>query len=148
LQSDPELASILADPYTIPARYVLNKPNLRIPEACVKTGGVADALDVRCNRNSGALSSIPLATITQEMEVRRPIAVDLKWKDGGQHCVAVAGVLNDMLLICDPIYGESAIKYESFPAAYRGGASWVSGYLTKEGSDVVSDEKSSSCVRH
>ena len=159
LKSDPDFASILADPYTLAARYVLNKPNLRIPEVCVKTGGVGDALDVRCNRNSQALGidysglsasgkDLTLATITKEMEARRPIAVDLGWKGGGQHCVAIAGVMNDMLLICDPIYGESAIQYKTFPDAYRGGASWVSGYLTKAGSDVVSGEKSSSCVRH
>ena len=55
LQSNPELTSTLADPYSIAARYVLNKPNLMIPQVCVKTGGVADALDVRCNRNSEGL---------------------------------------------------------------------------------------------
>jgi len=159
LQSNPELASALTDPYTLAARYVLNKPNLMIPQVCVKTGGVADALDVRCNRNSEALGidysrmsaskkDVTLQTITQEMKARHPIAVDIAWKGGGQHCITIAGAMDDILLICDPIFGDSAIQFEEFPAAYRGGASWVAGYLTKEGSDVVSGEKSSSCVRH
>jgi hypothetical protein len=135
LASDPKLASILANPYRVFARYVLNEPTLKIPAVCVKRGGVADALDVCSNRNSKALPFPTLAAITQEMEANRPIAVDIKWKkDGAQHCVAIAGVLNDMLLICDPIFGESAIQYETFPATYQGGASWVSGYLTKKGS--------------
>jgi len=50
----------------------------------------------------------------------------------GQHTVAIAGVLDDMLLICDPIYGDSGIQYESFPTAYQGGARLVSVCLTKQ----------------
>jgi len=133
LASDSELASILADPYTTSAKYVLNKPTLMIPAVCVKPGGVGDALNIHGNRNSSPLSSLTLAAITDEMETGHPIAVDIKWtRGGGQHCVAIAGVLDDMLLICDPINGESVIQYETFPTAYRGGASWRSAFLTKK----------------
>jgi hypothetical protein len=134
LASDPQLASILADPYTKSAESVLNKPNLRIPAVCVRTGGVAAALDIHGNLNKQVDSPLTLATITQEIAARRPIAVDIKWSDGsGGHTVAIAGVVNDMLLICDPANGESAIQFEKFPAAYRAGASWISSYLTKKG---------------
>ena len=133
LASNPDLAAILADPYTVAARDVLNHPTLIIPEVCVKSGGVGDALNVHGNRASGSLAFPPLETITHEIEARRPIAVDLQWKHGGQHCIAIAGVQNEMLLICDPIYGESAVPYNDFLDNYHGGASWHNGYLTKKG---------------
>jgi hypothetical protein len=93
---------------------------------------VGDALDVNGNWNKPGHSSITLAQISTEIGAKRPIAVDIKWHSGGQHCVAIAGVLNDLLLICDPINGESVIKYESFPSAYRGGASLQTACLTKK----------------
>lgn len=65
------------------------------------------------------------------MPAGRPIAIDIAWTSGGQHTVAIAGVLNDLLLICDPIYGASVILYESFPAAYHGGATIQGIALTK-----------------
>jgi len=134
LASNPELAAILVDPYAVAARDVLNHPTLMIPAICVKTGGVSDALNVHGNRASGSLAFPTLETITKEMEAGHPIAVDLQWNHGGQHCIAIAGVQNDMLLICDPIYGESAVPYKDFLATYHGGTSWHNGYLTKKGS--------------
>ena len=66
------------------------------------------------------------------MAGKRPIAVDIAWSGGGgQHYVAIAGVLNDILLICDPIFGETFIPYEDFPSAYQGGASLNSVCLTQ-----------------
>ena len=73
-----------------------------------------------------------LAQITTEIKAGWPIAVDLSWNDkSGQHAVAIAGVLDDKLLICDPDNGESSIKYESFPSGYYGGASVVTYVRTK-----------------
>ncbi|MFY9724745.1 MAG: hypothetical protein WAJ87_04580 [Bryobacteraceae bacterium] len=134
IASDPGLAAILADPYTETAHNVLDNPSLGIPTEYIKTGGVADALNVHGNWNGPRLSSITLAQINTEIGAGRPIAVDIKWKSKGAHCVAIAGVLNDMLLICDPIFGETVIQYELFPTAYRGGASLENACLTKKGS--------------
>jgi len=36
--------------------------------------------------------------------------------------MAIAGVMDGILLICDPIYGESAMQYKAFPDAYKEGA--------------------------
>jgi hypothetical protein len=132
LASDTGLASTLADPNTKTAYNVLGKP-AAISAVCIKTGGVTDALNMNGNWNKPGHSSLTLAQITTEIGARRPIAVDIKWRsDGGQHCVAIAGVLDDMLLICDPIAGESVIQYEAFPSAYRGGASLVTACFTQK----------------
>jgi len=127
--SVPGLAAALANPYSKTAEGVLT--NL-IPTEYVKTGGVNTALSVSNNLNS-VLPSLTLEQITTEISAGRPIAVDIAWNSGGQHCVAIAGVLDEMLLICDPIYGQSVIQYESFPSAYQGGASLVAACLTQGG---------------
>jgi hypothetical protein len=129
--SVPGLAAILANPYVPAAEYALDNASLGIPTEYIKSGGVGDALNVNGNSNGPAPSPLTLAQITTEISAGRPIAVDIAWNSGGQHCVAIAGVLNDMLLICDPVYGESVVQFESFPSAYQGGASLVSAYLTK-----------------
>jgi hypothetical protein len=130
--SDTGLPASLASPFTKTTYNVLGKPAAGIPAVCIKTGGVSDALNANGNWKKPALRSLTLAQITTEMNAKRPIATDIKWHSGGQHCVAIAGVLDDMLLICDPIAGESVIQYEAFPSAYLGGASLVSACLTQK----------------
>ena len=130
----PGLAAKLADPYAKTALYALDNPGLVLPYRDNHPGNVADALKVNGNLNLTE-PSIALTRIVSEISAGRPIAVDIKWNQGGQHCVAIAGVLNDMLLICDPIRGESVIHYESFPSAYQSGASLMAVCLTKKGPD-------------
>jgi hypothetical protein len=132
LASDLGLATALADPYAAPAHNVLSKHRADIAAVCIKSGGVGDALNVNGNWNRPGLSSLTLAQITSEIRARRPIAAGIKWHSGAQHVVAIAGIQDDMLLICDPVNGETAIQYESFPSAYHGGASLVSACLTKK----------------
>ena len=107
--------------------------SLGIPTEYIKTGGVGDALNVNSNLSLSSNNPIALAQIQTEISAGRPIAVDIAWNGGAQHCVAIAGVLDDILLICDPASGESTIQYESFPAAYQGGATFVGTSLTKKG---------------
>ena len=145
LAANTSLANVLADPYSNAALNVLDSPAAGITGGfggvCLKTGGVGDALDVNGNRNNPGGSrndsqgSITLAQIQSEIAAGRPIAVDIAWKalNTGQHCVAIAGVLNDMLLICDPTAGETAIQYEDFPASYSSGATLVNVCLTRKG---------------
>jgi hypothetical protein len=132
LTSDSGLAATLANPDTKTAYNVLGKPVVGLPAVCIKSGGVADALNANGNWNRPKLRMLTLEQIATEMNAKRPIAVDIKWHSGSQHCVAIAGVLGDTLLICDPVAGESAIRYESFPSAYRAGASVVVACLTQK----------------
>ena len=125
------LTTILANPSTPEAYSVLDKYNsiLNIPTEYFKSGGEGDALNVNGNWNIPNMSSMTLAQITNEINAGHPIAVDLNWNDAsGQHVVAIAGVLDDQLLICDPAIGETVIAYESFPSGYQGGAS-INGYF-------------------
>jgi hypothetical protein len=132
--SVPGLAAILASPYTTAAEYALDNVKLGIPVEYIKSGGVGDALNVYGNWNKPGLATMSLSQIAGEVAAGRPVCVDIAWNGGGQHCVAIAGELDDQLLICDPIFGETSIQYELFPAAYQGGASVVSYALTKAGS--------------
>lgn len=116
--ANPNLAGQLADPYNSNALWCLEG---RIAPAYDKSGGAGDALNVNDNWNSPALPSITLEEIAAELNALRPVVVDITWKSGEQHFVAIAGVLNDRLLICDPANGESPINYASFPGEYRGG---------------------------
>jgi hypothetical protein len=58
----------------------------------------------------------------------RPVAVDVQWPDQNQHCIAIAGILDDQLMIVDLDYGESVVNYNQFPTTYQSGAPLV-GYL-------------------
>jgi hypothetical protein len=129
------LAAKLGNLYSPSALYALESLLPPAPgglvQGCDQSGGVGDALTITGNMNNYV--PLSLATITAEIGAGRPVAVDIAWTGpgGGQHCVAIAGVLNDLLFICDPIYGESVMQFELFPAAYQGGATLKSICLTK-----------------
>lgn len=129
--SVPGLAAILADPYSSAAEYVLDNPKLGIPSEYIKSGGVSDALKVRGNWASDT-GSMTLDQIASEVNAGRPVCVDIDWNGGPQHVVAIAGVLDNQLLVCDPASGESVQQYENFP--YNGQATIVGYSLTKAGS--------------
>jgi Papain-like cysteine protease AvrRpt2 len=125
-----DMQAALEDPYDKAALYVLdNDPNL--PAVCNKSGGVNASLALYDNY-AGAPASMTLEAIAAEIDAKRPVVVDLQWPGNGpQHVVAIVGVLDDQLLIVDPIYGETAIGYEEFPASYQGGATLHNWLTTK-----------------
>jgi hypothetical protein len=128
LQNDPGLLTKMLNPYDASAEFALE--HVGIPGVCIKSGGVGDVLNVNGN-NAGYQTSMSLNQIATEINAGRPICVDITWPSGGSHVVAIAGVLNDLLLICDPGNGESVIAYEQFPSAYFGGATLDGFTLTK-----------------
>jgi hypothetical protein len=127
-QMNPELGKILANPYDRSAEDALE--DVGIPTVCIKSGGVGDVLNVT-NNNGGDFGSLSLDEITSELEAGRPVVADIQWTSGGQHVVAIVGVLNEQLLVCDPANGESVIRYQDFPAQYAGGATIVGYNKTK-----------------
>ena len=139
LASNAALSSLLNSPYSASALYALDQPDSGMPIACNRSGGVGYALDVNNNWNNpggnrnDSQGSVTLERVQTEIGAARPIACDIAWTGGGQHCVAIAGVLNDVLLICDPIYGETVIQYEDFPTGYQAGAVLNSVCLTQKG---------------
>jgi Papain-like cysteine protease AvrRpt2 len=134
----PELAGILADPYSTPAEYALN-PGLdrsvfppktidKIDPEYLKSGGISDPLNVTGNYVSYHGADLTLDQIAAEVNAGRPVAVDITWFSGkGSHVVAIAGVLGDGLLILDPANGQSVVRFGAFPGTYFGGAT-LDGY--------------------
>jgi hypothetical protein len=129
-QANPDLLAKLVDPYNSNAENALD--NVGIPQVCIKTGGVDTVLKTTGNYADGRLS-MTLDEITAEITAGRPVVADIQWNNDGQHVVAIAGVLNDLLLVCDPANGESVISYENFPAQYQSGAFLHNYFLTQAG---------------
>ena len=136
LAANPSVANALAHPILPIALTVLDSPKLLIDVRYDKSGGVGDALINHWAKvNGGYQPSISLAQLTQEINAGRPVVFNLQFPTF-THFVAVAGVLNDLLLVCDPAAGESVISYKNFPATYRGGASLIGVALTQPGASV------------
>jgi Papain-like cysteine protease AvrRpt2 len=127
LATHPGLGSLLDDPYVPNAKRVLDG---LIPAVCVKSGGVGDALKANGNLN-GRRKSLSLGEIHAEIRAGRPVVVDIRFRSGLQHVIAIAGVQDDVVLICDPVHGETAIQLELLEPKYRGGCKVVAYFLTK-----------------
>jgi hypothetical protein len=134
IAATPGLAAILADPYSQAAEYVLDNPALGIDREYLKSGGVGDALNVHGNSGGYQGKNLSLAQIASEVNARRPVAVDIQWNSGGAHCVAIAGVSGEYLLVLDPVNGASVVQFQSFPSTYFGGATIEDYCFTKAGS--------------
>jgi papain like cysteine protease AvrRpt2 len=134
IAATPGLAAILADPYSPAAEYVLDNPALGIDRDYLKSGGVGDALNVNGNSAGYQGKDLRLDQIANEVNAGRPVAVDIQWNSQGSHCVAIAGVMGDYMLVLDPVNGESVVQFQSFPATYFGGATIEDYCFTKPGS--------------
>ncbi|HEY5222114.1 MAG TPA: hypothetical protein VIJ18_03545 [Microbacteriaceae bacterium] len=125
LAAHPGLAATIANPYASSAEYALD--GVGIPVICIKSRGVGDALNVSGN-NASYHSTATLSELAVEVLANRPVCVDISWiGGGGSHVVAIAGVLNDQILVLDPAQGETVIDFEDFPAHYSAGAT-LDGY--------------------
>lgn len=134
LKATSGLADAMAHPLTPAALSVLDSPKLLIDARYDKPGGVGDSLNLNGHwANKAYLPTISLAQLTAEIGAGRPVVFDIQRNSGTTHYVAVAGVLDDLMLICDPGAGQSVIPVASFPSAYRGGATTNGIALTQKG---------------
>ncbi len=132
LAANPALAAKLANPYAIAALYALDGAPPGVDPVYLKTGGVGDALNVNGNWAGSQPASLTLAQVASEVSAGRPVVATIAWNsNGAEHFVSVAGVSGDILLILDPINGQSVIPFEQFPAQYFGGAKLVGWDFTK-----------------
>ncbi len=130
LASVPNLREALANPTLKMALTILDSPEPLIDARYDKSGGVGDALGLNWFNKSGQ-ASISLAQLTTEIEAGRPVAFQIKFTASGDtHYIAVAGVMADLLLVCDPGSGDSVIRYGDFLTSYQGGASILDVALT------------------
>jgi hypothetical protein len=131
LAANPGLSTILADPYSQPAEFVLDNPAYGIDRRYIKSGGVSDPLKVTGNWASDQAGSLHLDQIASEINAGRPVVASITWFSGGSHFVAIAGVLGDSLLVLDPINGQSVVRFGTFPGSYFGGATLDNYTFTK-----------------
>jgi hypothetical protein len=122
LAANPNLVTILADPYSKPAEFVLDNPAYGIDTRYIKSGGVSDPLKVTGNWASDQPGSLSLDQIASEVNAGRPVIAAITWFSGGSHFVAIAGVDGDSLLVLDPINGQSVVRFGAFPGSYFSGA--------------------------
>jgi hypothetical protein len=132
-QADPSLLIAWEDPYAPTALYAFDPDVSGVPQICNHGGDVATALQLfgAVSQNYSGQSSISMNQITQELSQLRPIAVGITWNGGGGHTVAIVGAVDNLLLISDPIAGESVIELENFPTLYNGGANSPTFYITQ-----------------
>lgn len=132
LAAHPEVAQALVDPYARAAEGILDTPGLDIDPRYIKSGGVSDPLKQLGNWASNQPGTIGLGAIAAEINAGRPVTTDITWKSGASHCVAIAGVQGDTLLVMDPVNGTSVIPFSQFPAGYFGGATLDDFTFTKK----------------
>jgi hypothetical protein len=132
-QANPNLLVAWEDPYAPTALYAFEPAAAGLPQICDHGGSVATALQLfgAIAANYNGQSSMSLDQIKQQLGQGQPVAIGITWSTGGGHTVAVVGVVGNLLLISDPILGESVIEYENFPAQYNGGANSPSFYVTQ-----------------
>jgi len=85
-------------------------------------GVTQDLCEFEGKYKAGPRRQASLSEVAAEISARRPVCADITWPGGGSHVMAIAGVLNDQILVLDPASGEPVISVASFPAQYSGGA--------------------------
>lgn len=131
--ANPNLLVAWEDPYAPTALYAFEGAAAGLLQICDHGGDVATALQLfgAIPANYDGQSSMSLDQINQQLSQGRPVAVGITWNTGAAHTVAVVGAVDNLLLISDPIAGESVIEYENFPAQYNGGANSPRFYVTQ-----------------
>ena len=121
---EPTLASALADPYSTGALYILDSYTTGVDREYLKSGGVSDPLVTTGNFGSIQGAGLSITAIASEINAGRPVVVSITFTGGANHFVTISGIASDYLsvLILDPIYGRTIMKWNDFPAHYQGGA--------------------------
>jgi hypothetical protein len=71
--------------------------------------------------------------IRTEIEAGRPVCVQIDWRRGGSHYVALTGYYPDRreIYIQDPLHGPSVQTFDNFPRSYRlSGGAWNGTFWT------------------
>ncbi|MFC3965391.1 papain-like cysteine protease family protein [Nocardia jiangsuensis] len=83
-------------------------------------------------RSNAALTTVQIGA---EMARNAPVIVNISWRGGGGHIVAVRGrsVIDgvDYVSVADPWEGDSDITYDAFRNRYQGTGTWTVSYKTQ-----------------
>jgi Peptidase_C39 like family len=112
------------------AEQLLNQPCCRSPTpgACNQPGSLADAMEAARVLREDTRTRTSFPQFVVEIDQRRPLGVAIIWvTESGGHGVALYGYRQnpDQVLVGDPWFGQSWMKYVAFPSLYQGGGIWV-----------------------
>ena len=70
---------------------------------------------------------------SREINADRPIGVHIQWTGGGGHFVMLTGYYDkaQAIVVDDPHYGRSIVRFGSFPARHQTGGSWTHSYFVR-----------------
>ncbi|MGO9234323.1 MAG: hypothetical protein ACLP4V_09685 [Methylocella sp.] len=136
LASSPGLAQKLANPYSLSSEYALDGVNSQLAATptgiCNHTGDIAKALTQTGNLNRETGSVVGISDLLNELSAGRPVCINIAWSGGGGHFIAATGVeLPDTVIVEDPVYGPSALPYQTLANSYQGNGTWTDSYYTQ-----------------
>ncbi|MBA4148856.1 MAG: hypothetical protein H0X66_12140 [Verrucomicrobia bacterium] len=106
-----------------------------VPSACNIGWTFKQALQLTGNFDHQITQKAALVAIRRDVDKCRPIAASIFWHGGGGHGVVIYGVedhiLGAKIYVADPFFGNSLMRYSSFPANYQTGADWTITDFTK-----------------
>jgi hypothetical protein len=138
LASTPGLAQQLANPYSSSSEYALEGVNSKLAATptgiCNHSGDIAKALTQTGNLNHDTGSVAGIADLLNELSAGRPVCIGITWSDGASgHYIAATGVeLPDTVIVEDPVYGSSALPYQTLASSYKGSGSWTDSLTTQQ----------------
>ena len=99
---------------------------------CNVAGFLGEALTRVGHFNRMVDGPISREDVQSEIGFGRPVCVRMAWRGGGAHFVAIAGYIeNDLIVIHDPVSGVHNVDYDIFTTSYLGSGSWTHSYFTR-----------------
>lgn len=111
------------------------------PAACNQPFAVDTALAYAQCLNAPVLSEkLIFSDVVTQIVASKPIGIRVSWQGGGDvgHALCIVGYdcsapsSDDATIdLMDPFFGESIVKYKSFPVNYHNGQAWTHTYRTQ-----------------
>lgn len=104
------------------------------PSGCNQYGYLDKALSAANSYEKMISKSISFSTLKNRIGSSQPVGTRVAWLGGGAHFMMVTGYHTNesKIMIQDPWYGTSTIKFSSYPGSYQGGGTWTHTYYTKK----------------
>lgn len=104
-------------------------------ENCNSAQSLADALNSIGRLEAALEYPVSFDDVQAQLQAQFPVGVRIAWFGGSAHFAAISGAFysggHQRLVIEDPLYGQSIVRYDRFPTEYVGGGNWTHTYLTR-----------------
>jgi Repeat of unknown function (DUF346) len=135
--STPGLAAALANPYLPSSLYALESVNSQLAATpngiCDHSGSIDKALTQTGNFNTDTGGAVSIDALRTQISAGHPVCIGINWSHGGGHNLAVSGVLvgPKLVIVNDPIFGQSILPYQTLLTSYQGNGSWADSFYTQ-----------------